>query len=123
MLNAYDQRQCAVTVMFTMDSLEVMTAERQEYQDFQLSTTGPQPFSISNNSSGLQLLVNLLSTANTDLGVCDNPSATHQPAGGPPVHSATAAKERDCSAASWQLGALSPAESRHGRQIDVNNSR
>ena len=32
------------------------------------STTGPQPFSISDNSPGFQLLVRLLSTAKSDLG-------------------------------------------------------
>lgn len=67
-LDAYDQRQFAVAVNFTMNSLEVMTVERQDYEDFKLSTTGPQPFSISDNSPGFQLLVNLLSTAKTDLG-------------------------------------------------------
>ncbi|DBB06549.1 TPA: hypothetical protein ACH3X1_012089 [Trebouxia sp. C0004] len=50
-----------------MNSL-VMTVERQDYEDFKLSTTGPQPFSISDNSPGFQLLVNLLSTAKIDLG-------------------------------------------------------
>ena len=68
LLDAYDQRQLAVAVNFTMNSLEVMTVERQAYEDFKLSTTGPQPFSISNNSPSFRLLVNLLSTAKTDLG-------------------------------------------------------
>ncbi|DBA90198.1 TPA: hypothetical protein ACH3X1_003501 [Trebouxia sp. C0004] len=67
-LDAYDRRQFAVAVNFTMNSLEVMTVERQAYEDFKLSTTGPQPFSISTNSPGFRLLVNLLSTAKTDLG-------------------------------------------------------
>ena len=66
-LDAYDQRQFAVAVNFTMNSLEVMTVECQDHEDFKLSTTGPQPFSISNNSPGFQLLVNLLSTAKADL--------------------------------------------------------
>ncbi|DBA95925.1 TPA: hypothetical protein ACH3X1_001451 [Trebouxia sp. C0004] len=51
-----------------MNSLEVMAVDRQDYEDFKLSTTGPQPFSISDNSPGFQLLVNLLSTAKTDIG-------------------------------------------------------
>ena len=51
-----------------MNSLEVMTVKRQDHEDFKLSITGPQPFSISNNSPGFQLLVNLLSTAKADLG-------------------------------------------------------
>jgi len=67
-LDACDQRQFAVAVNFTMNSLEVMTVERQDHEDFKLSTTGPQPFSISDNSPGFQLLVNLLSTSKTDLG-------------------------------------------------------
>ncbi|DBA83924.1 TPA: hypothetical protein ACH3X1_006424 [Trebouxia sp. C0004] len=66
-LDAYDQHQFAVAVNFTMNSLEVMTVERQDYEDFKLSTTGPQPFSISNSSPGFQLLVNLLSTAKLTL--------------------------------------------------------
>lgn len=73
-LNAY---QFAVAINFTMHSLEVMIIERQGCKDSRLSTTGLQPSSISDKSSGFQLLVNLLSTANTDLRVCDNTSATH----------------------------------------------
>ena len=67
-LDAYDQRQYAVAVSFTMNSLEVMTVERQKHEDIKLSTTGPQPFSISDDSPGFQLLVKLLSTAKSDLG-------------------------------------------------------
>ena len=67
-LDAHDQRQFAVAVNFTMNSLEVMAVERQAHEYFKVSTTGPQPFSISNNSPGFRLLVNLLSTAKTDLG-------------------------------------------------------
>ena len=67
-LDACDQRQFAVAVNLTMNSLEVMTVERQGDEAFKLSRTGPQPFSISDNSPVFQLLVNLLSTAKTDLG-------------------------------------------------------
>ena len=67
-LDASDERQFAVAVNFTMHSLEVMTVERQDFEDFKLSRTGAQPFSISENSPGFRLLVNLLSTAKTDLG-------------------------------------------------------
>lgn len=67
-LDSYDQRQLAVAVNVTMNGLEVMTVERQEQEDFKLSTTGPLPFSISDDSPGFQLFVNLLSTAKADLG-------------------------------------------------------
>ena len=68
-LDSCDQRQLVVAVSFTMNSLEVMTVERQENEDFKLSTTGPQPFSISTDSPGFQLLVNLLSTPKSDLAL------------------------------------------------------
>ncbi|DBA90407.1 TPA: hypothetical protein ACH3X1_003681 [Trebouxia sp. C0004] len=67
-LDACDGRQFAVAVDLTMNSLEVITVAHQDYEDFKLSTTGPQPFSICDNSPGFQLLVNLLSTNKTDLG-------------------------------------------------------
>ena len=60
-LDASDQRQFAMAVNVSMNSLEVITVERQDFEGFKLSTTGPQPFSISKNSPGFQLLVNLLS--------------------------------------------------------------
>ena len=43
-LDACDGRQFAVAVNLTMNSLEVMTVERRDNEDFKLSTTGPQPF-------------------------------------------------------------------------------
>lgn len=67
-LDSCDQRHLVVAVLFTMTSLEVMTAERQEQEHLKLSTSGPQPFSISKDSPGFQLLVKLLSTAKIDLG-------------------------------------------------------
>ena len=67
-LDSCDQRHLVVAVNVTMNSLEVMTVERQDYEDVKLSTTGPQPFSISESSPGFQLLVNLLSTAKSRLG-------------------------------------------------------
>ncbi len=67
-LDACDERRLAVAVNVTMNSLEVMTVERQDNEAFKLSITGPQPFSISDNSPGFQLLVRLLSTAKSDLG-------------------------------------------------------
>jgi len=67
-LDSYDQRQMVVAVNITMNSLDVMSVERQAKEDFKLTTTGPQPFSISKDSAGFQLLVQVLSTAKSDLG-------------------------------------------------------
>lgn len=61
-LDAFNERQLVVAVNITMNTLEVMTAERQRGNDMRVSTIGCQPFSISKNSPGFQLLVQLLST-------------------------------------------------------------
>ena len=67
-LDSYDQRQFVVAVNVTMNTIEVMTAQRQAGGDLRLSTTSRQPFSISEDSSGFQLLVRLLSTPKANLG-------------------------------------------------------
>lgn len=67
-LDSYHERQLVVAVNVTMNTLEVMTAERQPGNDMRLSTTGRQPFSISQDSPGFQLLVQLLSTPKANLG-------------------------------------------------------
>lgn len=67
-LDSYHERQLVVAVNVTTNTLEVMTAERQPGNDMRLSTTGRQPFSISQDSPGFQLLVQLLSTPKANLG-------------------------------------------------------
>lgn len=61
-LNSYDERQLVVAVNVSMNTLEVMTAERQPGNHMRLSTT------TSKNSPGFQLLVRLLSTPKANLG-------------------------------------------------------
>ena len=51
-----------------MNTLEIMTAERLPGNDIKLSTTGRQPFSISETSPGFRLLVQLLSTPKAYVG-------------------------------------------------------
>ena len=46
-----------VAVNVTMTTLEVMTVERQKYEDLRVTRTGPQPFSINIKSPGFRLLV------------------------------------------------------------------
>ena len=67
-LDSYDERQLVVAVNITMNTLEIMTAERLPGNDIRLSTVGRQPFSISENSPGFRLLVQLLSTPKANLG-------------------------------------------------------
>ena len=67
-LDSYDERQLVVAVNITMNTLEVLTAERLPANFMRLSTTGRQPFSISKASPGFQLLVQLLLTPKADLG-------------------------------------------------------
>ena len=67
-LESYSERQLVVAVNVTMHTLEVMTAERQPSDDLRLSTSGCQPFSISKDSPGFQLLVQLLLTPKATLG-------------------------------------------------------
>lgn len=67
-LNSYSERQLVVAANVTMNTLEIMTAERQPGDDLRVSTTGGQPFSISTDSPGFQLLVQLLSTPKANLG-------------------------------------------------------
>ncbi|DBA92323.1 TPA: hypothetical protein ACH3X2_003744 [Trebouxia sp. C0005] len=67
-LDSFHERQLVVAVNVTMNTFEVMTAERQPGNNMRLSTTGRQPFSISQNSAGFQLLVQLLSTPKANLG-------------------------------------------------------
>ena len=67
-LDSYNERQLVVAINVTMNTLEVMTAEGQPGNDMRLSTTGRQPFSISQDSPGFQLLVQLLSTPKANLG-------------------------------------------------------
>ena len=67
-LDSYQQRQLVVAVGVTMNTLEVMTVERQRLEDLRLSTTGRQPFSVSPESLGFQLLVRLLTTRKAHLG-------------------------------------------------------
>ena len=67
-LDSYSERTAVVAVNVTMNTLEVITVEHQPDDDLRLSTTGRQPFSISTNSPGFQLLVQLLSTPKAHLG-------------------------------------------------------
>lgn len=67
-LDSYSGRQLVVAVNVTMNTLEVMTAERQPDHDLKLSTISRQPFSISKDSPGFQLLVQLLLTPKANLG-------------------------------------------------------
>ena len=67
-LDSYDERQLVVAVNITMNTLEIMAAERLPGNDIRLSTIGRQPFSISENSPGFRLLVQLLSTPKANLG-------------------------------------------------------
>ena len=67
-LDSYSERTAVVAVNVTMNTLEVITAEHQPDDDLRLSTTGRQPLSISTNSPGFHLLVQLLSTPKAHLG-------------------------------------------------------
>ena len=67
-LDSYEQRQLVVAVSVTMNTLEVMTAERQPVHSLRLSTSGRHSFSISTESPGFQLLVQLLTTPKANLG-------------------------------------------------------
>lgn len=60
----------------TMNTLEIIMVERQEHEDLKVTRTGLQPFSISPESPGFQLLVQCLLTPKTDLGFV----RTHLPA-------------------------------------------
>jgi len=57
-----------LAINITMNTLEVMTVERRGHEDLQVTRTGLQPFSISPESPGFQLLVRCLLTPKTDLG-------------------------------------------------------
>ena len=67
-LDSYSERQLVVAVNVTMNTLEIMTAERQAGDELRLTTIGPQPFSISKDSPGFQRLVQLLLTPKANLG-------------------------------------------------------
>jgi len=99
--DSYDERQLVVAVNVTMNSLEIMTRERQAQEDFKLTTTGPQPFSISKDSAEFQLLVQLLSTPKTDLGFVTPFFAKNHQLGGPSLHSTLSHKPKDCSPGLW----------------------
>lgn len=69
-------RNMVLAINVTMNTLEVMTVERRGHEDLQVTRTGLQPFSISPESPGFQLLVRCLLTPKTDLGFV----MTHLPA-------------------------------------------
>jgi len=67
-LDAYSRRNLVVAVNITMNNLEVITVERQAQEDLKVTRTGLQPFSISADSPGFQLLVQCLLTPKVGLG-------------------------------------------------------
>lgn len=65
-----------LAINITMNTLEIMMVERQSHEDLKVTRTGLQPFSISPESPGFQLLVQWLLTRKSDLGFV----MTHLPA-------------------------------------------
>lgn len=69
-------RNMVLAINITMNTLEIMMVERQAHEDLKVTRTGLQPFSISPESPGFQLLVQWLLTPKSDLGFV----MTHLPA-------------------------------------------
>jgi len=61
-------RNMVSAINITMNTLEVVTVERQAHEGLKVTRTGRQPFSISPESRGFQLLVQCLLTPKIDLG-------------------------------------------------------
>ena len=67
-LDSCDDRQFVVAVNVTMNTLEIITAERQPGNDLRLRHNRSSAFSISKDSLGFQLLFRLLLTPMANLG-------------------------------------------------------
>lgn len=66
-----DQRQYAVALILTLNSLELLCIRKAPLGGIIVSSTGQQPFSVSTQSPGFRWLVRLLVTPRDQLGYCE----------------------------------------------------
>lgn len=66
-----DQRQYAVALILTLNSLELLWIKKAPLGGIIVSSSGQQPFSVSTQSVGFRWLVRLLLTPRDELGYCE----------------------------------------------------